>query len=78
MGANVKIVNAAGHTDATGTAERNDVLSQERADAVKKFLVGLGVDGGRLRAKGYGARQLANPNAPKAPANRRDEVKLAG
>lgn len=43
-----------GHTDSTGTAERNRVLSGERAAAVRTALVGRGIDGARLTTRGFG------------------------
>jgi outer membrane protein OmpA-like peptidoglycan-associated protein len=67
-----------GHTDATGSADRNLVLSEQRADAVKAFLVKQGIDAGRLQTKGLGSQDLAVPSAPAAAANRRVEVKRAG
>jgi OOP family OmpA-OmpF porin len=67
-----------GHTDATGSSDRNMVLSEQRADAVKAFLVKQGIDAGRLQTKGMGSEDLALPAAPAAPANRRVQVKRAG
>ncbi len=64
-----------GHTDASGSADRNLTLSERRAESVKAFLVQQGVDAERLQTKGYGARQLAVPSSPEAAANRRVEVK---
>jgi outer membrane protein OmpA-like peptidoglycan-associated protein len=42
------------HTDARGSDAWNLALSQKRADAVRTYLIGKGVNGNRLRAKGYG------------------------
>ena len=43
-----------GHTDSTGSEEYNLDLSDRRAEAARAFLVGRGVDSGRLSAVGYG------------------------
>jgi outer membrane protein OmpA-like peptidoglycan-associated protein len=52
-----------GYTDATGSRSLNMRLSQERAEAVLFYLIGKGIDSGRLRASGYGP---ANPIASNA------------
>jgi outer membrane protein OmpA-like peptidoglycan-associated protein len=65
----------AGHTDASGSARRNMLLSQARADAVVDFLVAQGVERTRLESKGYGSERLAVPEAPRDAANRRVEAR---
>jgi outer membrane protein OmpA-like peptidoglycan-associated protein len=42
------------HTDERGADDYNLRVSQERADAIRDYLVGKGVSANRLRAKGYG------------------------
>ena len=44
------------HTDSRDTHERNDILSQRRAQSVCDYLVIRGIDPFRLTAKGYGER----------------------
>lgn len=55
-----------GHTDDTGNKQRNKVLSQGRADAVKKALVRRGVIEKKLDAKGYGQDQPLGDNTTEA------------
>ena len=50
----------AGYTDNTGNAQSNQELSQQRAEAVKAYLVERGVAADKLTAKGYG---IENPIA---------------
>ncbi|MGB3547459.1 MAG: OmpA family protein, partial [Saprospiraceae bacterium] len=42
------------HTDFRGDNAYNLRLSQKRADSARRWLIRNGVDGGRIRAKGYG------------------------
>ncbi|MEM1163771.1 MAG: OmpA family protein [Pseudomonadota bacterium] len=53
-----------GHTDAVGPADTNQTLSERRAESVVSYLVGLGIESGRLRAKGFGESQplMSDPN----------------
>jgi len=43
-----------GYADPVGGASYNQALSQRRADAVKQIIIGKGIDGSRLNAKGQG------------------------
>ncbi len=63
-----------GHTDAKGGSDYNLRLSQQRADAVQKFLAQRGVASDRLMAVGKGSTQLANSSDPFAAENRRVRI----
>ena len=65
-----------GHTDATGSPERNRPLSEQRAKAVVAALVAAGIDGARLSAVGYGQEKpLADNSTEEGRAkNRRVEL----
>ena len=67
-----------GHTDNTGSDALNQKLSEERAAAVKNFLVENGIDASRLSSKGFGesAPVDSNKTAKGKANNRRVEVKL--
>jgi OmpA-OmpF porin, OOP family len=67
-----------GHTDSSGEAAHNLTLSQHRADSVKSYLVGKGVDAGRLNAIGYGEERplAANDTADGRASNRRVEFTI--
>lgn len=52
-----------GHTDNTGTAERNRTLSLQRAQQVVSALALYGVDRARLTARGLGADQPVGDNS---------------
>lgn len=47
-------IELAAHTDYKGSAEYNRNLSQRRAEAVVKYLIGKGIAADRLTPKGYG------------------------
>ncbi|RMG44819.1 MAG: OmpA family protein [Acidobacteria bacterium] len=51
-----------GHTDATGSEEYNQRLSERRAEAVRNQLITLGIDPARTVAVGYGERHPVAPN----------------
>jgi outer membrane protein OmpA-like peptidoglycan-associated protein len=68
-----------GYTDNSGIAAKNLVLSQKRADAVRNYLIGKGIDGSSLSATGFGQEKpIADNRTPKGRAiNRRVELKLS-
>lgn len=51
-----------GHTDSSGTPEHNKILSEDRAAAVRSWLIQHGVAADRLTAKGYGQENPLVPN----------------
>ncbi|MEM8556723.1 MAG: OmpA family protein [Bacteroidota bacterium] len=65
-----------GHTDNTGNAETNQRLSQDRADAVRTYLTGEGIDASRLETQGFGdANPVADNATPEGrQTNRRVEI----
>lgn len=68
-----------GYTDSLGSEQYNQDLSQRRADSVKGYLVGHGVDTGRLSSSGRGENAPVADNASPAgrQQNRRVEVIIA-
>jgi len=62
-----------GHTDDKGSDSYNKTLSDQRAQAVRKYLVSHGITPERLTAKGYGEERpiLANDSDANRALNRR-------
>lgn len=69
-----------GHTDSTGGANLNQVLSQQRAEAVQQALVEEGVEASRLSALGLGEDRpvAANDTEAGRARNRRVDVVVVG
>jgi OmpA-OmpF porin, OOP family len=65
-----------GHTDNTGSAERNKALSAERSNAVMLALVSTGISKTNLKAAGFGADKplVANDSEENKAKNRRVEL----
>jgi outer membrane protein OmpA-like peptidoglycan-associated protein len=59
---NVKRISIEGHTDNKGVKAANQTLSEDRARAVKDYLVSQGVDAKRLESAGYGDTKPIAPN----------------
>jgi len=75
----VKKVVIEGHTDNRGGTAKNLKLSEGRAQAVKAYLVGKGIEAARLDAKGFGESKPVADNATDKgrEANRRVEFMIA-
>ena len=69
-------VSIEGHTDNTGTPERNRVLSGERAEAVRAALILHNIANDRLTAKGFGADQPLADNGSEAGRAKNRRVEL--
>jgi len=72
------VIEIQGHTDNVGNPDDNLKLSQQRAEAVKKFLVSKGIDAARVSAKGYGQTIPIADNTDDAgkAKNRRTSLKV--
>src|SRR3972149_50510 len=70
-------VEIGGHTDNVGSSSSNQKLSQKRAEAVRDWLIGNGIDPDRLTAVGYGEDQptVSNDTPENKAKNRRIEFK---
>jgi OOP family OmpA-OmpF porin len=71
-------IEVVGHTDSDGSRERNLVLSQARADAVRDYLVARGIAAARIQTAGAGPdRPVAdNRSAAGRTRNRRIEFRV--
>ncbi len=67
-----------GHTDDVGDNRSNLILSEKRAQEVKKYLIGKNIDADRLQAKGYGEQRPKVPNSSSENRriNRRTECQI--
>ncbi len=65
-----------GHTDNTGTPERNRVLSSERAEAVRAALILHNIANDRLSAQGFGADKPLADNGSEAGRAKNRRVEL--
>jgi outer membrane protein OmpA-like peptidoglycan-associated protein len=69
-----------GYTDNVGTESFNQTLSEQRANAVRDYLVQQGLDAASVTAKGFGtAMPVASNDTPKGrQQNRRVEIIISG
>jgi OOP family OmpA-OmpF porin len=79
-GVNLEVIIAVGHTDSTGNDAINQKLSIARAEAVKGFLVGKGIEKNRIYTEGKGSKNpVADNKTDEGRAkNRRVEVEVVG
>ena len=65
-----------GHTDSQGNRDFNIQLSQQRADAVRMYLLNKGISSSRLSARGFGPDEpvASNETAAGRAQNRRVEL----
>lgn len=71
-------IDVAGYTDSTGAAQKNQQLSQQRAQTVAEFLHAKGIPEKRIASAGYGATRpvASNSTAQGRQQNRRVELTL--
>ena len=69
-----------GHTDASGDDAYNQRLSEQRAEAVRQYLISQGVDSGRIATRAFGESSPVgdNDSAEGRNLNRRVELELGG
>jgi peptidoglycan-associated lipoprotein len=70
-----KTIRLIGHTDPRGSESYNDKLGLERAERVKRYLVGAGVDGSRILTATRGEDQSSG-DADLWPRDRHVQVEL--
>lgn len=66
-----------GHTDSTGSEEYNQGLSERRAAAARNFLVGAGLEPGRVTAVGRGEMEPIATNDTEAGRQQNRRVEIA-
>lgn len=72
------VIEIGGHTDDVGDDNSNMVLSQQRAESVRAYLLKKGISTNRVQAKGYGETRFIEPNTTEEgkQKNRRTEVTI--
>jgi OmpA-OmpF porin, OOP family len=79
-GMNLEVIIAVGHTDSVGSDAMNQKLSVRRAESVKAYLLGKGVEKNRVYTEGKGEKQPVADNKTKdgKAKNRRVEIEVVG
>ncbi|MBX2882643.1 MAG: OmpA family protein [Granulosicoccus sp.] len=68
-----------GHTDSIGPEQYNQLLSEHRAETIRKYLLQMGIDRKMIKVRGAGEKRpiRSNKNAAGRKANRRVEIAFA-
>lgn len=71
-------ISITGHTDSTGNASKNQMLSSQRAQSVGNYLVAQGIFAQRIRTSGLGSSSpiASNDNEEGRAQNRRVEIEI--
>ena len=79
-GINLEVIIAVGHADSIGTDAYNQKLSVRRAEAVKAYLTGKGIEKNRVYTEGKGEKQPVadNRTSEGRAKNRRVEIEVVG
>ncbi|MDO4684075.1 MAG: OmpA family protein [Lautropia sp.] len=79
-GVALEVIIAVGHTDSVGKEAYNQRLSVRRAEAVKAYLVGKGIEANRIYTEGKGEAQPVADNKTREgrAQNRRVEIEVVG
>lgn len=74
----IQKIEVSGHTDSVGDPDYNRLLSQRRANAVKKFFTANGISSSRVLSRGYGENNpvMSNETDEGRAKNRRVEFKV--
>jgi len=68
----LEVIIAVGHADRFGTDKYNQKLSERRAEAVKAYLVGKGIEANRVYTEGKGKKQpITKPNQCKGAKSKK-------
>lgn len=72
------MVQLEGHTDRQGGRQANMILSQNRVDEIKKYLIGKGINEKRIKTQAFGGnRPISTENTEESRRlNRRVEVRI--
>ncbi|MCX7986169.1 MAG: OmpA family protein [Bacteroidales bacterium] len=77
------VIEISSHCDSRGSAQKNLMISQKRADAASKYIISKGISPKRIVAKGFGEKKLLNKcsdgvicTEEEHAVNRRTEIKI--